>query len=135
MRSLISIFLVFAFAEASAQEDSRHSIVVHRQLWVGYFGPQSYLVRCSNLSGTYITSGRYPNFLHDPIGHSTAIEDACREMDSEGGIKCLWRIRGQQRDSGETFRFHAASSNKGFRRFEELNVAQVKACAKIHSGF
>jgi hypothetical protein len=128
MRGLfLSILLtpIFHSVDVFAQGE----LVVPKQLWVGSSGPQSYLVRCSNLSGNYYTSGRFPNFIYTPAGHSSAIEDACKKMDSQGGIRCLLSIRKQQVNEGEVSESHWGNPGKGRRFHGELSVDQVSFCA------
>ena len=103
-----------------------------KQIWVGG-GDGSYLTRCIHLSGSYITTGRYPSFIFAPTGHSGAIEDACRDMNSQAGINCLLRIRSQEVDAGDAPRFHWGSPGKGGRRHPELDPGAVRACGRTHT--
>jgi hypothetical protein len=131
MRLLLFLILITGFHSAaiSAQSD----LVMPKQIWAGSSGPKSYLVRCSNLSGNYYTSGRFHYFVYTPDGHSSAIENACKAMDSQGGIRCLLRIRRQQANEGEVTESHWGNPEKGRRFHSELGVDQVSACASIHS--
>jgi hypothetical protein len=134
MRTLgLSLFLILITGFHSSVISARSDLVMPKQIWVGSSGPQSYLVRCSNLSGNYYTSGRFPYVIYTPAGHSSAVENACKAMDSQGGIRCLLRIRRQQVNEGEVTESHWGNPGKGRRFHSELGVDQVSACASIRS--
>jgi hypothetical protein len=129
----LSLFLILVTGFHSSAISAKSDLVMPKQIWVGSSGPQSYLARCSNLSGNYYTSGRFPYFVYTPAGHSSAIENACKAMDSQGGIRCLLRIRRQQVNEGEVTESHWGNPGKGRRFHSELGLDQVSACASIHS--
>jgi hypothetical protein len=104
-----------------------------KQIWLGASGNPTYPGRCAHLAGNYITSGRYPNFIYTPQGHPPAIDSACQEMNSEGGIRCLLQIRETETDDGLAPKFHWGNTGKGARRHYELSGDVVRACARMHT--
>jgi hypothetical protein len=121
----------FYFSDSVAQGD----LVEASQIWVGGSDNPSFFTRCTHLAGNYITTGKAPDFIFTPEGHSGAIDNACKEMNSQGGIRCLMQIRSREVDEGEAPKFHRGSTTKGARRHAELSPDQVKSCAKIHTAF
>src|SRR5271163_2335631 len=114
MRAMrLSLFLILITWFHSSAIFAQSDLVCQNKIWAGSSGPKSYLVRCTNLSGNYYTSGRSPYFVYTPAGHSSAIENACKAMDSQGGIRCLLRIRRQQANEGEVTESHWGNPGKG----------------------
>jgi hypothetical protein len=89
------------------------------------------------MSGVYVKMGSKKSrsgVTYYPGEHSPAIEEACRGFTSSADIACLHRIRREQRISGEAARFHGSKPHRGAgMRFEQLDPAQVRACARTHA--